>query len=131
MTHNLQRLATDYVEAAGASEYERLPVLLHPEIEFQGPYVTLRGAPDYIAALRRIAGVRVRHDLRKTFVEGDDVCVIYDFVTDTPAGAVPMIEWLRFEDGKVRSIRLFFDREQFAPAREVLQRRARHDPTHR
>lgn len=124
MTDNLQHLATTYVEAAGAGDYDALPALLDPEIEFRGPYVTLRGAADYISALRRLAGVRVRHDVLKTFVNGEDVCVIYDFVTDTPAGAVPCVEWLTFERGKVRSIRLFFDREQFAPAREALRQRA-------
>lgn len=127
MTENLRRIATAYIEAAGSGEYDRLPALLDAEMEFRGPYVTLHGAAQYIGALQRIAGVRVRHELRKAFVDGDDVCVIYDFVTDTPAGAVPFVEWLTFEGERIRSIRLFFDREQFAPAREALQRLARAD----
>lgn len=125
MTGNLHGIASAYVEAAGRAQDERLPALLDPDIEFRGPYVTLRGAQQYLAALQRLAPVRLRHDLRKVFVDGQDVCVIYDFVTDTPAGAVPFVEWLKFEGGKVRSIQLFFDREQFAPARETLQRLAR------
>lgn len=124
MSDTIQRLATEYVEAAGAGDYDRLPALIDPAVEFHGPYVTLRGAGDFIAALRRLAPIRVRHDVRKTFVDGDDVCVIYDFVTDTEAGAVPFVEWLTFEGEKVRSSRLFFDREQFAPARAALQQRA-------
>lgn len=125
MTGSIQELAAAYVEAVGRSHYDRLSELFDPEIEFHGPYVTLCGAADYITALQRLAAVRLRHDLRKTFVDGDDVCVIYDFVTDTPAGAVPFVEWLTFDSGRLRSIRLYFDREQFAPAREALIRLAR------
>jgi hypothetical protein len=36
--------------------------------------------------------------------------VIYDLVTDTEIGAVPTVEWLRIEDGRIRSIHLFYDR---------------------
>lgn len=125
MTDNLQELATTYVEAVGRGDYDRLPALFDPDLEFRGPYVTLRGAEEYLTALRRLAAVRLRHDVRKTFVAGDDVCVIYDFVTDTVAGAVPFVEWLTFERGRLRAIRLYFDREQFAPAREKLMRLAR------
>jgi hypothetical protein len=119
-----KELAKAYIDAAGKSQYDQLPQLLQPELEFRGPYVTLHSADDYIAALRRIGAVRLRHDVRKIFVDGDEVCVIYDFVTNTAAGAVPMIEWLTFECERLRSIRLYFDREQFAPAREALARLA-------
>jgi hypothetical protein len=127
MTDSLKERATAYVEAAGRGQYERLPELLDPEIEFRGPYVSLQGAAAYTTALRRLAAVRLRHDIRKVFVDGDEVCVIYDFVTDTPAGAVPFVEWLTFANGRLRSIQLYFDREQFAPAREALMRLARAD----
>jgi hypothetical protein len=122
MTDSLKDRATAYVEAVGRNQYERLPELFDPEIEFHGPFVTLRGAADYLTALRRLAAVRLRHDVKRTFVDGDDVCVIYDLVTNTPAGAVPFIEWLTFESGRLRKVQLYFDREQFAPAREALMR---------
>ena len=32
--------------------------------------------------------------------------MIYDFVTSTPAGAAPIVEWLRIEDGLVASYRV-------------------------
>src|SRR5882757_11101335 len=99
-----KELAKAYIDAAGKSQYDQLPQLFHPELEFRGPYVTLHSADDYIAALRRIGAVRLRHDVRKIFVDGDEVCVIYDFVTNTAAGAVPMIEWLTFERERLRSI---------------------------
>jgi hypothetical protein len=44
-------------------------------------------------------------------------------VTDTPAGAVPLVEWLRIENGKVASVTLLFDRVAFKPASGELARR--------
>ena len=66
----------------------------------------------------------VRSDVKKAFVDGDEVCVIYDIVTDTPAGAVPAVEWLRLVAGKIQSVRLVYDRVAFAPAAEEIKRRA-------
>ncbi|MGH2460331.1 MAG: hypothetical protein ACRDIY_15865 [Chloroflexota bacterium] len=66
----------------------------------------------------------LRNDVQKTVVEGNDVCVIYDFVTDSPAGALPTIEWHVVEDGRIRSIFLLFDRVSFQPVRDELARRA-------
>ncbi len=54
----------------------------------------------------------------------DEVCVLYDFVTDTPAGAVPAVEWLRVEGGRIARIQLVFDRVAFKPAADELARRA-------
>ena len=49
--------------------------------------------------------------------------MIYDLVTDTAAGAVPTVEWLRINGGRVASVNLFFDRVSFKPASEEVARR--------
>ena len=79
-------------------------------LTFVGPGNALTGAAPYLAVLRRLGPVWSRSDVKKVFVDGDEVCVIYDFVTDTPAGAVPIVEWLRVQDGQIASVTLFFDR---------------------
>jgi hypothetical protein len=66
----------------------------------------------------------VRSDVKKVFTDGPDICVIYDFVTDTPAGAVPIVEWLRVEGGRISSVTLVFDRIAFKPASDEIARRS-------
>ena len=46
------------------------------------------------------------------------------FVTDSAAGAVPLVEWLTVERSRIARVRLFFDRLAFKPASEELARRA-------
>jgi hypothetical protein len=67
--------------------------------------------------------VWLRSDVKRVFTDGPEVCVIYDLVTDTPAGAVPIVEWLRVEQRKITSVTLIFDRVAFKPASDELARR--------
>jgi hypothetical protein len=117
-------LSLAYLEAVGQKQFDRLSDLLHPDVEFRSPGRTLHGAQEYLAALRRLGPILLRNDIKKAFVDGNDVCVIYDFVTDTEAGAVPSVEWLTFEDDKIRSIRLVFHSLPWSAVMEEAARRA-------
>lgn len=116
-------LVLAYLEAYEEQDFDRVAELLDPEVEFQGPGAPIQGAAPYIAALRRLSPVLLRNDVKKVFVDGDDICVIYDFVTNTPAGAVPSIEWHTVEGGRIRAVRLLFDRVSFRPVVEELAKR--------
>jgi hypothetical protein len=117
-------IALSYIEACGRKDFDGVQRLLNPDVKFVGPGNAVTGATPYLAVLRRIAPVWVRSDVRQAFSEGPEACVIYDFVTDTPAGAVPIVEWLRVEEGRITSINLFFDRVAFKPASDEIARRA-------
>ena len=78
---------------------------------------------DFISSVSKLGPILLRNDIKKVFVDGDEVCVIYDFVTDTPAGAVPNVEWLKIQDARVRSIWLLFDRQPWPAVLEELARR--------
>jgi ketosteroid isomerase-like protein len=65
----------------------------------------------------------VRNEVREVFADGDRACVVYDFVTDTAAGAVPCVELVTVRDGRITGIELIFDRVAFAPVNEALAAR--------
>ena len=50
-------------------------------------------------------------EIHRQWEDGDELCSIYDFKIETPAGAgsIPMAEWNSFRDGKLASARLIFD----------------------
>src|SRR3954470_12466248 len=108
-THDPKQIALAYLAACPRKDFGTVASLLAPDIHFVGPNNALTGAEPYLAVLRRIGTVWVRSDVRKLFVDGPDVCAIYDLVTDTPAGTVPTVEWLKIEGGKIVSITLIFD----------------------
>ena len=123
MKHEPEAIARTYLESVGNKDLAKVEDLLAPDITFVGPVMTLSGVRVVIAALRRIGAVHVRNDIQRVFVDGDEVCVIYDFVTDT-VGVVPTIEWLRVERGRIRSVKLYYDQLPWTTLRQELAQRA-------
>ena len=66
----------------------------------------------------------MRNEVKRVFVDGDEVCVIYDFVTDTTAGALPTIEWLNFDGSRIRAIDLYYDRQPWQTVMATIAERA-------
>ena len=112
-----------YIEAAGRGELRTVEALLAPDAQLEGPSSQMSSSAEIVAALRRIGAILVRNEIHRVFADGDEACVIYDFVTDTPIGTVPTIEWLRIVDGRITSIKLFYDRVPWKAVAEELARR--------
>ena len=117
-------LAVAYIDAVGQKHFDRVAALLHPEVEFLTSGPSIRGVPAYVEALRRLAPIIVRNDVQTTIVDGNDVAVLYDFVTDTPAGTVPTIEWITVAAGLIQSSRLIFHKGHWPAAVSELTRRS-------
>jgi len=118
MNTDRKSLTLEYLNAVGNRDYGKLERMLVPDLRFRGPANTRSSAADFIGALKRLSAIHVRNDVKRVFVDGDEVCVIYDFVTDTQSGALSTIEWLHFDGSRIRSIDLYYDR---LPWQAVLQ----------
>ncbi len=122
MGTDYKQLTTDYIEAVGEGRLEDVHELLQTNVTFEGPGLNvLNGADAYVAALRRLSPIIARNEIRRVFADGNETCVIYDFVTDTPVGPVRSVEWLTFEDDRIATVRLLFDKARWP---EVLERLA-------
>jgi ketosteroid isomerase-like protein len=123
MNKDPKALALEYLDAVSKREFCKLNDLLAPDLKFTGPSMTRSTAQDFIAALKRLGAIHVRNEVKRVFADGDEACVIYDFVTDTPAGALPTIEWLRFAEGRIRSINLYYDRVPWKTVMDEMTQR--------
>jgi hypothetical protein len=123
MEKDLKTLALSYLDAVGKKDFRRVEQLLAPDLRFTGPASNRDSAQDFIGALKRLGAIHVRNEPTRVFVDGDEVCVIYDFVTDTPAGALPAIEWLRFAGERIQSINLYYDRVPWKGVMDEIGRR--------
>ena len=122
-TQDPKSIALAYIQACGHKDLDAVARLLDPDVRFTGPGNALTGAAAYLAVLRRLGPVWERSDVKKSFADGPSVCVIYDFVTTTAAGAVPIVEWLEITQGRIVSVTLFFDRITFKPAADRVAAR--------
>ena len=122
-TEDAATIAQRYIQAVGAHDEEPLDDLLDVALvaEFAGSTLDKEG---WLKALHRLLPVLVRNEIREVFADGDRACIVYDFVTDTAAGAVRCVELLTVRDGRIAHVELLLDRAAFAPVNEELARRA-------
>lgn len=115
----IEHVAREYVRAVGLHELSPLDELLAEDL-----VASFAGAQSdkatWIAALGRLLPALIRNDIRETFVRFDRACIVYDFVTRTPAGSITCIELLTVRDGRIADIELLLDRAQFGPVNAWL-----------
>src|SRR2546421_196800 len=97
-------------EIPGSMNYVRVD-----DLAFVGPFESFHRPEPYLEALGKLHHIIERVEPKKTFVDGDDVCLLYDMVTNTPAGTAFICEWYRVRGDRIGSIRAVFDARPFAP----------------
>ena len=117
---SVEGIARSYIQAVGSHNMDAVDPLLDEDLvaAFAGTVLDKAG---WMAALKRLLPVLVRNEIREVFTAHDRACIVYDFVTDTAAGAVRCIELLTITAGKIREIELVLDRIAFAPVNESLK----------
>jgi ketosteroid isomerase-like protein len=87
---------------------------LHDDLSFRGPIDAFDAPEPYLAALAKLHPIVERVEVRKLFADEEDVCLLYDMVTRTPAGTAFIAEWLTVRGERIASIRTVFDARPFA-----------------
>ena len=119
---SVEGTARSYIQAVGSHDMNALENLLGADLvaTFAGTALDKAG---WTTALKRLLPALVRNEIREVFTAQDRACVVYDFVTDTAAGAVRCVELLTIHADKIREIELVLDRVAFAPVNEALKAR--------
>ena len=111
-------VAEGFFDAWTSKDFERARSLLNDDVTFEGPIDSFSDADGYIASLRQLSGIVTGAEKQKVFVDGDDVCVIYDLKT-VPVPRSRTCEWYHVRDGKIASVSVVFDARPFAPMFEA------------
>ena len=114
------QVAEGFFDAWTNKDFERARSLLNDDVSFEGPIDSFSDADSYIASLKQLSGIVTGAEKQKVFVDGDDVCVIYDLKT-APVPSSRTCEWYRVRDGKVASVSVVFDARPFAAMLEAQQ----------
>ena len=123
MASDPRALVTSYIQAVGERRLEALPPLLESDAQFTLGDNTVRGRDAFVGAFRRLLPIIERNDIRHLFIDGDEACVVYDFVTSTPAGPVLSVEHIKLQNGRIASSTLVFERLHWPEVMAVLKER--------
>ncbi|GET23936.1 heavy-metal-associated domain-containing protein [Prolixibacter sp. NT017] len=119
-----RKLVIDYVTAIGQFDDEKLRSCLHPNFEFDGGMKT-NSASDFINMLAEHAssghaGI-LKNEIRAIFLDGDEACVIYDMHTNKSVPPVTFMEQLVFENKKLKSTKMKFERPKMEKLIAAIQ----------
>jgi ketosteroid isomerase-like protein len=111
-------IATKCLEAWSTGDFDTARSLLRDDVTFVGPLGAAGGVEACMNGLVDLAKNVKSAEPKKVLVDGDDVCIMYDLVT-LSAGTVPTSGWYHVENGKIDSVRAYFDARQLSPASDV------------
>jgi len=106
-----KEVVMSYIGALDGQRYEEALELMHDRVKIRGPAGETYGKPSgFIETLRRYRG---KYDVKKVFVDGPDVCVLYDLTVG--GSQVYMSSWYKVRDGKIASVHTVFDPSTMGP----------------
>lgn len=110
--NDAMEVVLSYIRALDNQEYDNVGGFLSKGIRIKGPAGESFAKPgEFIEMLRSYKG---KYDVKKTFADGDDVCLLYDLAT--PVGTAFMCSWYQVNDRKITSITTIFDPGAFGPS---------------
>ena len=108
-----QAVAEAYFEVRREKDYGAIRTLLHDDIAFNGPFVSLSNADDVINAVTQLGGLVKTLEVQKVLTGGQDVCIIYDLIPVKEAPSVAMSEVYTVTGDKISAMRIIFDTAAF------------------
>jgi ketosteroid isomerase-like protein len=109
-------VVSEYLHAFTSGDLDTAFGLVTDDFVFEGPGLQSRGKAAFVEGSSSLAPIVQGHRMLHQFADGDEVCSIYEFQVETPAGAgsITMSEWNTVRDGQLASARLIYDTAAFA-----------------
>jgi ketosteroid isomerase-like protein len=105
-----------YLDRFASGDLDGAAELLADDFEFNGPMLQAQGKDAFLEGASGLKPVVRGNRMLRQWEDGEEVCSVYEFNVQTPAGAgsIPMAEWARVRDGKLVSARVLFDTAQMS-----------------
>ena len=113
-----REIVLGYQRALGKNDWEGARRFLRDDMKFKGPLASHDRPEGLLEDLKNLHSIIKSVDMQKVFVDGDDVCLLYDMHTNTPAGTAFISEWYHVQGDKIASLRVVFDARPFAAMME-------------
>ena len=102
-----------FYQALERKDFNALRACLHDSFSMREPFHTFNSVSPYLQAIQGLSTIVNRIEALKMFADGNDVCVLYNLVTNSPAGTAFIAEWFHVTGGKIAAIQVVFDPRPF------------------
>jgi SnoaL-like protein len=112
LVQSAKEVVLSYIKAMDSGDYASARKYLGDNVRVKGPAGEAFRSPDeFLAMMQKQQG---KYDMKKVFVDGDDVCLLYDFKAKTVTTFFS--SWYQVKEGRIVSIQTVFDPRAFAAA---------------
>lgn len=112
--------ALAYYKAMNERNFSQVETYLDPNVQFTTPLAELSGKEAVLVAIKGFMSVAKQVAIKKEFISGDDVVLIYEVEFPAPIGIVPSVTHMTFNNGLITNIRLYYDARPFDEARKQI-----------
>ena len=109
------RIIEAYFKAFEERNFDQVRACLSESFSYTGPTARFDSPDSFLENIWHVGQILHRIEIRKTFVEGDNVCSILNFHVhlDEPR-RVPVVQWAIVTEGEIASIEVFFDATEYS-----------------
>lgn len=104
-----------YMRAYFSGNVEGARVFLARDLHWTGPGAHFESADAFIRGSAHAAEALRGYEIRKVFVDGDDVCVFFNVLLEHTVERMAMVSWYRLHGGRIVSVDAIFDTGAFRP----------------
>jgi predicted ester cyclase len=112
-TINAKEVVMEYLEAANRKDWKSARSYVNDNVSYVGPLNSFDKAEPYLKYFEHLDLPKM--DIKKVFVDGNDVCEFHEVNVDTQPEPLLVCMWFHVDDGKIGSIRIVFDPRPFLP----------------
>ncbi|WP_421943484.1 nuclear transport factor 2 family protein [Pedobacter sp.] len=102
--HNNKVVVNDFINALNKEDFDTARQQLADDVTFKGVMGERNGADVYIEDMRKM---KFKYDVKKSFVNGQDVCLWYDI--NMGEKTIFSAGWYKLEADKIKSFEVLFD----------------------
>ena len=103
-----------YLKAFEQGNFDSVRACLADSFTYKGPTAHFKDPESFIDNIWHVGQILHHIEIRKTFVEDNNVCTIMNFhVHLDERRSVPVVQWAKVGDGKIVSIEVFFDASDY------------------
>lgn len=106
-------IGDEYLAAWKAKDIEGIARHIHPDIHFTSPMAETDGRETFLASSGRMFAILKDLVVRSRFASQEQAIYTYDFICSDPIGTCRTAELMTFQEGKIKSVELFFDARPF------------------
>lgn len=93
-----------FIQALNKEDFDAAREYVNEGLTFVGVLGSRTGADAYFTDMKRM---KMKYDVKKSFVEGNDVCLLYEFTME--GVTIFGCGWYQLANGKIDSFKVVFD----------------------